>query len=544
MPGDRCVVCKNSRIKDPDASFHRFPVDPTRRATWLRELHLEEHQAKPHAKVCCRHFPGGDAKLAPRLTLGKRFASPVKRGTARAKRATARKETQQLLDCFLSLSPSPCSSRSVTPVPSLDDQPASKSSSPSVSELLPLTAGSCEPLDANCDVYELPSESQPETSTSSIVRSTEGSLVNTVLAKRIDALVAENCQLKKQLQQVTARQYFRIEHIQNDDALVKFYTGFTSFMVFQAFYDFLGPAVNELNYWGAKDSQRCRNRRLKLNPKNQLFLLLVKLRLNLKTKDLAYRFGLSVAAVSRYLTTWICFTYQHLSEIDWMPSVEQVMGTLPHTFKEKYPSTFAIIDGSEIFMETPSDLHMQSSTWSQYKHHNTAKFLVACTPNGAISYISPLFVGSILDVELTRVSGFLTKLEDKPGISIMADRGFVIKDLLDGLGVSLNIPPFLEGRTQLSAGEVREGRKIASLRIHVERAIGRIKNFSILSETLPISLARLANQIVCVCGYLTNFQPALVPPPVDMCDTEVEEYFGSLPDSDNEDYSTNSDSDD
>ena len=105
-----------------------------------------------------------------------------------------------------------------------------------------------------------------------------------------------------------------------------------------------------------------------------------------------------------------------------MPFVELVLVTLPHTFKEKYPSTFSIIDGSEIFMKTLSDLHMQSSTWSQYKHHNTAKFLVACTPIGAIAYFSPLFVGSFSDVELASVSGFLTKLDDKPGISIMADR--------------------------------------------------------------------------------------------------------------------------
>ena len=71
-----------------------------------------------------------------------------------------------------------------------------------------------------------------------------------------------------------------------------------------------------------------------------------------------------------------------------MPTVDQVLGTLPSAFKEKFPTTFAIIDGSEVFIETPSDLHMQSSTWSQYKHHNTVKFLVACTPNGAICYIS------------------------------------------------------------------------------------------------------------------------------------------------------------
>ena len=43
------------------------------------------------------------------------------------------------------------------------------------------------------------------------------------------------------------------------------------------------------------------------------------------------------------------------------------------------------------------DLQMQSSTFSNYKHHNTAKFLIACTPNGAVCYISPLYVSSISD---------------------------------------------------------------------------------------------------------------------------------------------------
>lgn len=98
--------------------------------------------------------------------------------------------------------------------------------------------------------------------------------MNTALANHIEVLVAENCQLKKQLQQVTACEHFRIEHIQHDDALVKFYTGLTLLLVFQALYDFLGPAVNELKYWDAKDSQHCRNRRLRLNLKNQLYLLL------------------------------------------------------------------------------------------------------------------------------------------------------------------------------------------------------------------------------------------------------------------------------
>ena len=93
---------------------------------------------------------------------------------------------------------------------------------------------------------------------------------------------------------------------------------------------------------------------------------------------------------------------------------------------------FAIIHGSETFLEIPNDLHIQSSTWSSYKHHNIAKFLIACIPNGAVSFISPLYVGGISEVELKRVSGFLQTDEGKHGISIMPDRGFTVKGSAQG----------------------------------------------------------------------------------------------------------------
>ena len=230
--------------------------------------------------------------------------------------------------------------------------------------------------------------------------------------------------------------------------------------------------------------------------------------------------------------------YRHLKEIDWTPSVEQVAATLPCAFQEKYPTIFSIIDGSEIFIETPSDLFMQSSTWSNYKHHNTAKFLIGCTPNGGISFVSQLYVSSISDKELTRVSGYLQTSDGKSGVSVMADRGFTVWDMLAEKGVELNIPAFIEGRKQLPASVVQCGQNIASLRIHVERGIGRIKNYVILKGTLPITMIRISNQIVCVCTWLTNFQPALVPFPSNSdVEDEVDQYFHSIEDSD---YDTDS----
>ena len=91
----------------------------------------------------------------------------------------------------------------------------------------------------------------------------------------------------------------------------------------------------------------------------------------------------------------------------------------------------------------------------------------------------------------------------------MTEKRFTIRAQLQKINVGLNILH----EKQFSAEEVDKGRKIASVRIHVERAIGRIKTFQILKGTIPISMARLTNQIIFVCAFSTNFLPALVPLP-------------------------------
>ena len=70
----------------------------------------------------------------------------------------------------------------------------------------------------------------------------------------------------------------------------------------------------------------------------------------------------------------------------------------------------------------------------------------------------------------------------------MADRGFEIQDLLAPRKVYLNIPPLMRSKDQLNPDEEDETREIASVRIHVERAIERVKNRNILKQILPNSL--------------------------------------------------------
>ena len=115
--------------------------------------------------------------------------------------------------------------------------------------------------------------------------------------------------------------------------------------------------------------------------------------------------------------------------------------------------------------------------------------------------MSDLYVGAISDVELTRKCGLIQKLEGKQNILVMADHEFTIRDQLSTINVVLNIRPFMEGREHLLSEEIQRGRKIALLRVNVERVIGRIKNYLILKGTPPLTLSSIAHQRVSVCGF-------------------------------------------
>ena len=119
-----------------------------------------------------------------------------------------------------------------------------------------------------------------------------------------------------------------------------------------------------------------------------------------------------------------------------------------------------------------------------------------------------MFEGSISDQAITEQSGLLECLEH--GDSVMADKGFDIKDLLLEYGVRLNIPPFRQGEMQMTPEDLMSTKKIAGVRIHVERKMQRIKSYKILAGEIDNTLFDLLEQLVFVCAVLTNFEGALV----------------------------------
>ena len=261
------------------------------------------------------------------------------------------------------------------------------------------------------------------------------------------------------------------------------------------------------------------NNRAVLSPFQKMVLTLMRLRLNLTLNDLSYRFNISRSTTSSIVLKWINIMFVRLRPLIMWPGREEIISTTPVSFRQYFKTKVAvIIDCFEIFINKPTNLKARNATWSQYKHnnaikfligispqgvitfiskawggrtsdkyltensnswsqykhHNTIKFLIGISPQGVITFISKAWGGRTSDKYLTENSTFLNNL--LPGDVVLADRGFDIAESVGFYCAEVKTPAFTKGRKQLSGADVESTRRIASVRIHVERVIGLVRN--------------------------------------------------------------------
>ena len=211
MPGDKCIVCGNTRFKDSGISMHRFPKETEKRRRWLQVFKLKNEDVLSHTRVCSRHFIDGNPNNSPQLNIGKRFASPIKQAMLRSKRAKIRENIRSVsLFTKESQQTSSSKSRSVTPHFSVEECENEVRDESLVAEI-------GEPFRTNYEMFDI-SDSGESLSSSSLPQSSYRSETEvTVNTARIEALESENYHLKKQMSMSTKERHFRLEQICDND---------------------------------------------------------------------------------------------------------------------------------------------------------------------------------------------------------------------------------------------------------------------------------------------------------------------------------------
>ncbi len=467
-----CAVgCTNRFSKDSTLKFYRFPQDAERKPRWVAAINRKDWQPGESSRVCSAHFMSGEKSnnpLSPDYvpTLFSFTASPVKkrlvRNAARFDRGQhtnkIRLENTSRLDAAQSL------------LTLHEEGNGSAYCEPysGVSSCTDMSVADINNLEHT--VVQLKQESEGHKKVNFELK---GSLA--IIQKEVDGMKKEIECLKRERDQVQqSHQVVRSSFSLDSDAKVKYYTGLPSTNMLKAVYDLVVNGIQE-------------DDRSALSLFNQFILTLMKLRLNLGDVDLSYRFNISQSSVSRYFNYWIDRLFVKLSFLIMWPEREMLWKTMPMAFREKFRSCVVVVDCFEVFIERPSNLKARAQTWSNYKKHNTVKFLIGITPQGTISFISQGWGGRASDVHITEHCGLLEKL--LPGDIILADRGFTIQESAAMFCAEVKLPPFTRGKTQLSKLEVDTARNLSQVRIHVERIIGVVRQkYSILQSTLPIKM--------------------------------------------------------
>ena len=312
MPVSCCAVnCTNRFKRDSGIGFYTIPAKQVRREAWLRAISRARWEAKSSDRLCGEHFVSGRPSRDPKNvdyvpTLfkdGKRRANcsvpDRKREERSAKRAKVRESEEDVL----------------TAAEGLLNMSA--------------MASSCE--DALRDASTQTDHAFPMLDPDYLVPP------NQELSVEVTALQEELESLKHSLPNSP------LQLMANSNQKTKFYTGLPTYEVFTALFHYLEPQVLSLRQKDVESETVARGRKRKLSLMEEFVAVLMRLRLGLLLEDVADRFAISPATMSKIFTTWIKVMSKAMKVIFPWPSREQVRSVTPERFLP-YPNTRVILD--------------------------------------------------------------------------------------------------------------------------------------------------------------------------------------------------------
>ena len=205
------------------------------------------------------------------------------------------------------------------------------------------------------------------------------------MQEQIEALKDSNEQLiqtAKELKQEVDDSLMDEASFKDQDEKVLYYTGLSSWELLEKLFSYIKFSLKQ---------------QAALNPFQQLMLTLIRLRLNLSGRDLTYRFKVHESTVCRLFEFVVSLLFAKLKHLIKRPSRDVQLKTMPMIFRKHCPQCVVIIDCFEIFIDRPTNLLARAQTYSQYKHHNTVKYLISITPQETVSFISDGWGGRTSD---------------------------------------------------------------------------------------------------------------------------------------------------
>jgi DDE superfamily endonuclease/Helix-turn-helix of DDE superfamily endonuclease len=155
-------------------------------------------------------------------------------------------------------------------------------------------------------------------------------------------------------------------------------------------------------------------------------------------------------------------------------------------------------DGTERPINRPTDQDEQKFYYSGKSKQHAVKNVLVVDERRRIDYLSDTYEGKAHDKRVADESGY--SLPD--GSELYQDTGFQGFRLE---GVTIIQPKKKPKNGRLTPEEKEENRRISSIRVQVEHAIGSVKRFSIVRETIRFWCAIVRDKVMETCCGLHNF---------------------------------------
>ena len=250
-----------------------------------------------------------------------------------------------------------------------------------------------------------------------------------------------------------------------------------------------------------------------LDKATELLVFLTICRHALHLGIMAYILNLGESTVHRIFVGWAVFLDAFFNKINLKPKGGYLISKMPDIFiKTGHGLTDIVIDCTEFKFNHATNLELNSLMFSNYKNTQTGKALIGISPHGSGLLFSDIYPGSITDSEITEKSGVIEYVEEEH--EIMADKGFAIQDICANKGIFFNRPA-QKNDVQFIQADIAGNFDIASTRIHVERYIGRVRNWAILNSVWPMQRVDLLSSVWQVMCHIVNLTMSPIGPKVD-----------------------------